>query len=211
MTKKELNLPGIILSAFGVLTLALIVSFVYMSLNGPSYTSEYTQKINEGIIQNPIQEFALMFAEDSNEIPEGANVIHVQTEEGEKLIVVQSDLEDFSISDIEKEIVNYGAIVLKLYNLHSVPFTNINPKVQVNIDDTVYSLEIIKGDIFIKDGEIKNPDIILRTTHEEIFKMIEVNEYVSESVSSGKTSIEIVANKFVLFSKGYLSLYNKFV
>ncbi|MEJ2267585.1 MAG: hypothetical protein P8X70_00730 [Nanoarchaeota archaeon] len=209
--KKELNLPVMILSVFGAFTLILIISFIYMSVNGPNYTSDYLQKIQTGEIKNPIQEFALMFSEDIQEIPEDANVLKIQTDEGEKLIIVQAEMEDIDISDIEKELVNYGAVILKLYNLHSIPFTNINPEIQINIDENIYSLEIIKGDIFLSDGEIQNPDIILRTTNEEIFKMIENEDYAEESISLGKTSIELVANKFILFSKGYLNLYNEFV
>jgi hypothetical protein len=209
--KKELNLPVVILSVFGAFTLILIISFIYMSVNGPNYTSDYLQKIQTGEIKNPIQEFALMFSEDIQEIPEDANVLKIQTDEGEKLIIVQAEMEDIDISDIEKELVNYGAVILKLYNLHSIPFTNINPEIQINIDENIYFLEIIKGDIFLSDGEIQNPDIILRTTNEEIFKMIENEDYAEESISLGKTSIELVANKFILFSKGYLNLYNEFV
>lgn len=209
MKGGELNIPVIVLSVIGVSTLVLAISFVYMSLNGPNYTKTYTEKIQKGEIQNPISRFGLMFS-DSQEIPEGAKVIKIQTEQGEKHIIIQADLGDFDISEVEKELVNYGAIILKLYNLHEVPFTGITPKVQIYIDENAYYIEITKGNIIIKDGETQKPDIIIRTTHEEIFKMIEDNKYAKESISSGKTSIEQVANKVVLFSKGYLDLYQEF-
>jgi len=207
--QKELNVPAIVLSVVGGIALILIISFVYMSLNGKNYTETYNQKIESGKIQNPISRFGLMFS-DSQEIPQGAKVIKIQTEQGEKHIIIQADLGDFDISEVEKELVNYGAIVLKLYNLHEVPFTGITPKVQIYIDGNAYYIEITKGNIIIKDGETQKPDIIIRTTHEEIFKIIEDNKYAKESISSGKTSIEQVANKAVLFSKGYLTLYEEF-
>lgn len=63
-------------------------------------------------------------------------------------------------------------------------------------------------DILVNDGKIDNEDIIIRTTHEELFEIIENESDVKKSVSSGKIFIEKVANDFILFSKGYLELYN---
>ena len=208
MKRGEANVPVIVLSVFALVTIGLVASFVYMSLNGHDYSSEYNKKIESGEIQNPVEEFALEFSE--GETSEGAQVIKIQTEEGEKHIIIQANLGDLNTADIEKELVTYGAVVLKLYNLHKIPFIGTTPKVQIYVDNKSYYAEITKGNIIIKDGKANKEDIAIRTTHEEIFKMIEDSSYAGESLSSGKTSIEMVANKFVLFAKGYLTLYNEF-
>lgn len=209
--KKVMNFPAIVLSVLGIMTLALIVSFFYLSVNGKNYTSLYTQKLQSGEIQNPITQFNLMFSKSSSEeIPTGSQVITIPTEDGEKRIIIQADLGDLDISSIQKELVNYLSIVLKLYNLHEIPFTSITPKVQVDIDETSYYAEISKGNIIIKEGEAEKPDITIKTTNEEVFKIIEDNNYAQESIASGKTNIEITKDYFVLFSKGYLGLYKEF-
>jgi hypothetical protein len=208
--RHEGNIPVIILSVFGILVLTLCISFVYLSLNGSDYTQEYSQKIESKEIRNPINEFALEFLKPSDEIPSGAEVIKIETEEGEKYIIIQANLEGFDAKDIEKELVSYSAVILKIYNLHEIPFFGIRPKIQVVIDNRSYNIEVRKGNIIIREGTIAKPDITLRTTYEEIFKMIENNNYAFESLESGRTSIEFVANKFILFAKGYLTLYNEF-
>ncbi len=205
---KILNLPAIILSIFGAFVLILAILFVYFSINGPNYTSTYNEKIQKGEIKNPITEFGLIFSEEgSEELEENDKVIKINTEEGEKLIIIKTGIEGVDISKIEEKIVEYVSVVLKLYNLHNIPFTTITPKIQLYIDENAYYAEITKGNIIVKDGETNKKDIIIRTTHEEIFKMIEDENYAEESLSSGKTSIELIANKVILFSKGYLSLY----
>lgn len=207
--KRVLNVPAIILSIFGACTLILVILFVFFSINGPNYTPTYNEKIQKGEIRNPITRFGLIFSEEgSEELEEGDKVIKINTEEGEKIIVIKiHDVEDLTISEIEKEIVNYASVVMKLYNLHNIPFTSITPKIQIYIDENTYFVEVSKGNIIINEGEGENEDIIIRTTHDEIFKIIKGEISAEESFSLGKTSIELVANKVILFSKGYLSLY----
>ncbi|MDO8528304.1 MAG: hypothetical protein Q7S06_00215 [Nanoarchaeota archaeon] len=210
--KGVVNFPVIILSVFGAFALILLISFIYLSAHGKDYTTNYAERVQSGEIRNPISEFGLLFSSSpTKEIPEGAEVIRIQTEDGEKLIIIEGDiLGELNVADIETKLVNYASVVLKLYNLHNIPFTRITPKVQIYIDNAAYNLEVRKGNIIIEKGEAKNPDIIIRTTTEEIFKMIETNGYAKESISSGRTSIEMVAGKIILFSKGYLTLYNEF-
>jgi hypothetical protein len=207
--KKELDVPKIVLSFLGLTFLVLVISFFYMTLNSPNYDNSYIEKITSGEILNPITKFALAFQDNSLEIPEGAEIIRIPTEEGEKLIIIQANIGEINISQIEKELVNYGAIALKLYNLRNIPFTTTNPKIQIYVDENSYWIEILKGNIIIYEGENGGKDIIIKTTKEEIFKIVENKNYVQQSFSSGKTTIELIANKFVLFSKGYLTLYKE--
>ena len=190
--QKELNVPAIVLSVVGAVAVILVVSFVYMSLNGKNYTQEYNQRIENGEIQNPVTEFQL-----SDNVQEN------------KIIIENNLLGTLNTSEIKKGLVKYASIVLKLYNLHNIPFTSITPKIQVYVDEDVYNLEIKDGVIIIREGEIQEMDIIIRTTNEEALKITENGNYAVASVSSGKTTIEFVASKFILFSKGYSTLYQE--
>lgn len=208
--KREMNVPVIVLSIIGLITAILVFSFFFLSVNGKNYTNIYDQKLQNEEIKNPITEFQLMFLENpSEEIPKDSKVITIPTEDGEKRIIIQADTGNLDIFIIQKELINYLSIVLKLYNLHEIPFTKITPKVQVYVDKNSYYVEIIKGDILIIEGEVEKPDISIRTTNEEIFKIIENNSYAETSFSSGKTEIKITKNYFSLFAKGYLTLYKE--
>ncbi|MEK6826913.1 MAG: hypothetical protein AABX99_00315 [Nanoarchaeota archaeon] len=195
--KKEMNVPAVVLSVLGIATLLFAASFVYFSLNGKNYTSTYEQKLQSGEIKNPINEFAL----DSANFSIGGN---------KSLIIDEKILGDLNKSIIQESLINYASVILKLYNLHNIPFTSINPKVQVTIDSDSYYVEIVKGNIIIETGQIRNPDAKISTTREEILKIANNNDYATDSISSGETNIELTANKLVLFSKGYWGLYKEF-
>ena len=194
MKKGQTNLPAIVLSILGGITLIITLSFVYMSINGPNHSNEYYQKIESGEIKNPVQEYSLSIEENDLQNTE------------ERKIIIEANLSEIDSVDIKKELINYGTIVLKLYNLHNIPFTSQTPKIQIDIGDISYYLEVINGKIILKDGKAVEPDLKITTTEEELFKIIENSNYAEESLSSGRTTIEPVASDFVLFSKGYLEL-----
>ena len=217
MEKRVANTPGIILSVFGAIAVIAILGFLYQSFFGPNYNSVYEQKINNGEIKNPISQFSLwnvtppQNSGNTTENNSGSRVIGINTREGNKTITISgSPLGPMNLgsSQIEEDLLNYTSVMLKLYNLHNVPYTSNTPKIQVYIDGSGYSIEISGGDINVNPGTISSPDIIMRTTSSEIIKMISGNGYtLQDSIASGKTTIQPVASQFILFSKGYLSLY----
>ena len=212
MEKRPLNVPLIVLTALGAVVLILAALFVYFSVNGKDYSNIYSQKEASGEIQNPSANFALASENDTQNY---SRTIKVNTPDGEKTIIIKGSLSnlssDYNITeeDVQKDLINYMGIYLELYNLHEIPFTSITPKVQVYLEGKPYFMEVSKGDIILSDGVAKNPDIVITTTYEEIFKMINNENYVTQSISLNRTTIELKANYFVLFSKGYLTLYNK--
>lgn len=206
MTKKVKNVPAIALSVFGVVVLGFLIAFVYMSLNGADYSSIYQQKINSGEITNPGTLFALS---SSNINPSDYENVSINTPDGNKTILIKKGLVNYSEADIEKELVTYASVVLKLYNLHNIPFTAIPPKVQVKIDNNNYYLEISDGEIIINSGIVSNPDIKIETTSDGILNVVNNGGSITDAISSGEVKIDILASKLVLFSKGYLELYNE--
>ncbi|MEK6819972.1 MAG: hypothetical protein AABY03_02125 [Nanoarchaeota archaeon] len=181
----ELNVPVIILGIFGFAVFGLAVSYIYFAINGTDYSESYLERISSGEIKNPFLE------EDEN---------------GE--IIVKID-EDLNLTDLEEEALHYALVELQIYNLHDIPFTSQSPRIEVEIDTNTYAVEVINGEIEVNVGDVKKEDIIIKTTQEEIIKMVNNEGYAQESFSSGNSEIEKVANDFVLFSKGYLDLYNE--
>lgn len=188
--KKPINLPAVMLSILGIFALALGV-YVYVALNGTDYTLTYSQRISDGTIIDPIKEFQL-----SNENKSLSDIIHLEGISG------------VDLGNLETKSINYMSVKLYLYNLHNIPLTNNNPRIQAYIDNTQYFIEIINGEIYVKKGIVENPDAIIRTTLDEVAKIIENSEYAKGSLNSGKTSIEITGNKITLLLKGYFKLYS---
>ena len=206
MAKKVRNVPAIVLSILGIITVGFLISFVYMSINGKDYSSVYEQRISSGQITNPFTQFALS---SGNVNPNEYDSVIINTTDGPKTILVKKGSINYTTSDIEKELVNYTTVLLKLYNLHNIPFTSIPPKVQVKIDNSQYYLEILDGEIIINEGVVDSPDILIETTSDAIINAVNNGGSIGDAISSGDVKIDLVANKLVLFAKGYLSLYNE--
>jgi len=64
-------------------------------------------------------------------------------------------IEGVELNELEKESINYLSVKLSLYNFHSFPFTSNTPKIQVYLEDRMYYIEIIDGEIYIKEGETR--------------------------------------------------------
>jgi hypothetical protein len=97
---------------------------------------------------------------------------------------------------------------LKLSSLHNPPFSSDTPKIQVYLSGTSYSIEVISGKVSVKQSEIQNPDLIIRTNMEEAEKMYYDKSYIKQSFTSGKSGVEIVAGKVTLLLKGYDKIYS---
>jgi len=208
--KKELkpakrSIKILLILIFIIAVAGLSSSFVYKALNTQDYTETYEERMEDGEIINPIQEYGLILEEieieDIEDLLKEGNLNNLEE--------ILSNLSNISLEKIEEDFVYYAAVQLKLYNLQEIPFTSIKPVIQIQIDERNYSIEISEGEIFVEKGIVENPDMILKTSYEELLKMTEDESHLSESFSSGMSGIEITANKFVLFSKGYLGLYQE--
>ena len=199
--EKVVNLPAIILSIFGIIVLALGV-YVFLALHGHDYTPTYSKRISEGIIQNPIAE--LQFSKvnyTGNQKNSTANqtlsdIIHVENISG------------VNLSNLETKSINYMSVKLYLYNLHNIPLTDDNPRIQVYLDNSAYSIQVINGEIYVNAGILNNPDVIIRTTMDEVSKIVDNPEYAKSSIFSGKTSVQIAGSPINLLLKGYAKLYS---
>lgn len=115
---------------------------------------------------------------------------------------------------INENFIDYLLVEMGAHKLHNPTFSKNTPKIQIITDQQTFSSEIIKNNIVTKQGkfadEKKTPDLIIRTTNQEIVNAIatgDVLTYVESSVRQGKMQIEQVASRKTLFLKGYLGLY----
>ncbi len=115
-----------------------------------------------------------------------------------------------AIAKFDEKFVYFLLVSIKAYNLHNPLFSNDIPKMNIYVDDDVYSAKVIDGNIKVSKGNIEDEDIAIRTTKEEAVKMINDKNYVRQSFQEGKSGIELISSKLELYSKGYLDIYDEF-
>mgnify|MGYP001583629507 FL=1 len=121
--------------------------------------------------------------------------------------VVNGRLEQANIQSIEKILYSFGA-----GDLHKSYLGYGNPIVEVELDDEVWYLEVDKGKIITKKGDIDKEDLKIKMTKEElnnILSSLDIQKSMTDSIISGKTKAVQVAGKVELVSKGYLKLYKE--
>lgn len=114
-----------------------------------------------------------------------------------------------AVANFDESFVYYLLYSIKAYNLHSPPLSSDLPKIEIFVGNQTFNVEIEKGIIYAKRGEIAEKDIIIRTNANEAVKMLKDKSYVQESFLNGNSNIERVASQTTLFGKGYLNMYNE--
>ncbi len=114
-----------------------------------------------------------------------------------------------AVAAFNESFVYYLLVSIKAYDLHSIPITGDKPKIEVYVGDVLYNAVVDKGNIVVGKGALEDKDAVIRTTTLEAVNMVRNKNYVKDSFSSGKSTMELVASKSTLFGKGYLGLYTE--
>jgi len=114
-----------------------------------------------------------------------------------------------AVAKFNSTFVLYVLYSIKTNELHNPPLSSDQPKIGFKVDEDSYYATVKDGIISVKAGSISNPDIIITTTKEEAVKITANKEYVQQSFMDGKSEIELLASKTILFAKGYLGLYSE--
>jgi hypothetical protein len=147
------------------------------------------------------------YAAKTNSNPSGSNTENSLS--GNSVSPNPSSNSKNNISELNPiDAIKSMASSLGLSKLHNPPFSSDTPKIQVYLSGTSYSIEVISGKVSVKQSEIQNPDLIIRTNMEEAVKMYSNKGYIKESFTSGKSGVEIVAGKVTLLLKGYDKVYS---
>lgn len=123
---------------------------------------------------------------------------------------IKNSITGYSISEngkINESSVYYFLYNSKAYNLHNPPLSKDIPRIEIVMDKENYNAVVENGIILVKKGSIDNEDIIIKTTSDEMVKMINDKNYAKESFNSGKSEINVIGSKSILLAKGYLNLY----
>lgn len=113
-----------------------------------------------------------------------------------------------AVAQFDEGFVTYLLYAIGAGNLHNPPFSSDKPRIKFLIDEDVYSAVVDSRVVFVSKNAIESEDAIIKTTKEEAVNMIRNKNYIAESFRTGKSSMELVASKTTLFTKGYLEIYN---
>lgn len=111
----------------------------------------------------------------------------------------------------DKNSIFYLLYNLEAYKLHNPPLSSDTPKLEINVEGETYNAEVREGLISTGRGSIPDEDVLIITTKAEAIRMMRDKEYARQSFNSGRSSINFIADKNIIFSKGYLVMYNDIV
>jgi len=113
--------------------------------------------------------------------------------------------------EFDKSYIDYMLEAIGCKELHNPLFLSNTPKIKSLVDNDEYWSEVVDGKINTYEGSIDNPDLIIITTKQEAAKAMlsdDLTAYVKKAVWDGTITVEMVAGKIELASKGYLKLYD---
>lgn len=115
------------------------------------------------------------------------------------------------ILEFDENYINYILAALGVGNLHRSLLYG-NPFIEFNLDNEVWSSELVKGGLNTKKQIIDNEDLRITISKEEAVRALlsqNIEQFMKDSVANGGTQIEMVAGKIELFGKGYLTMYKE--
>lgn len=111
----------------------------------------------------------------------------------------------------DEDFVLYLLYAIGANELHNPPLSGNTAKIELYVGEEVFSAEVVKGVVRVSKGVIDEEDIVIRTSKIEGVKMVRSRNYIGESFDNGGSSIELVAGKTSLATKGYLNLYKSLI
>jgi len=143
-------------------------------------------------------------------------VIEIMNEyKARNISINQSAIIDQAEEEFDESYIDFVLFAMGAWKLHNPPLSKETPKIEfVMIDsgdvEEVFNAEVIEGTINTDKGMISNEDIVIRTTKKEVIGAMlveDMEDYMEKSVREGRTTIEMIANKVKLGTKGYLQMY----
>jgi hypothetical protein len=114
-----------------------------------------------------------------------------------------------AVVQFDESFVLYLLYSIGADELHNPPLSSDTPKIEVCVNDEIFSAEIKKGSVSVSRDTFADKDIIIQTTKQEAVKMLRDKNYVAVSFTEGLSTIELVESKIRLAAKGYLGIYEE--
>lgn len=115
--------------------------------------------------------------------------------------------------EVDKKVVGYILYELGANELKKVPLTSNTPKLEVQVDNSIFNAEVKNKVIITNEGSIEDADIKIIMTRNDVINIINSTSRVKaieESINNGTMKIEQKSSVKTLFLKGYLGIYKKF-
>lgn len=127
--------------------------------------------------------------------------------------VIENPAKDLNLKEVEQQFdesfVSYLLYSIKAYNLHNPPLSEDFPRIEILVGETEYYASVRNSQVFVFKDAIENVDMKIITSLEEAARMVKYPDSVKQSFEEGNSRIDLLASKALLFSKGYLNLYNE--
>src|SRR3989344_5082716 len=92
-----------------------------------------------------------------------------------------------AVREFNESFVLYLLYSINANELHNPVFSSDQPKIEIFVENDLYSAIVEKGNIKVEKGEIKNEDIKIMTSKEEAVKMMNDRNYITTSFKEGNS------------------------
>ena len=114
-----------------------------------------------------------------------------------------------AVQQFNESFVLYLLYSISVDSLHNTPFSQNKPSLVVSVGNEFFNAVVDEGKIYVYEGNLDNPDVIISTTATEAVAMLRDKNHIIESFKSGKSSLSMEASKLTLVSKGYTNIYTE--
>ena len=185
---KVMDKHRLLKKVFKILIITIIIGII---LAIAFFSGFLTKKSgNEIVLENPLKNIVF---ENTNELGE----------------VNYDKVVEQGILEFDENYVNFILASLGVGKLHKSLIGFGNPLIEIVLDEDTWSSEINNG-LITRKGSLEKEDLRISLSKQEAVKALlspNIQEFMKNSVRSGNTQIELIANKVELSSKGYISMY----
>lgn len=184
--EKFIKVILIILICFIFLFIGFVSGYFYNEMMENSCAGS-----DENILGNPLNE-----------------IISSNTYDGE---VNGTAVVEQGIIDFNEDYLNYILVSFGINKLHKSFLGYGNPIIEINLDGEIWNCEIDRNSLKTNKESINNEDIQIIVSKQEAVEALsspDISQFMKNSVASGNTKIEMIADKTELLSKGYFDMYD---
>jgi competence protein ComGC len=124
----------------------------------------------------------------------------------------KQELIKLAVENFNETYINILLYSLGINDLHKSSLGYGNPVILINVGDELWTSEISEQNLYSSKGRRGDEDLIIYIPKQNLVTMIysdSKKEYIKDLVKSNIIRIELISSNTELYSKGYLTMYNK--